>query len=139
MQQARRQITFRVLAVLAFLWGCMTFSAGVSWLRSALEWTQSGRDVEWQQYSMSVLLLSFPIVVLLGTRWPRPMVLVFLLMFVVALAQGVGVTRSTGDSVGAALIGGVGLVGAPALLTAWLFWWRSHWKPAPPSRTISSR
>ncbi len=128
MEATRRRTVFRVLVVLAFLWGCLTFAAGVSWLRAAMDWTHKDRSVEWQQYSMSVLLLGFPLVVLLATRWPRQVYWVFLLMFATTLAQGAGMSSSTGDGVAAALIGTLGLVGVPALLAAWLFWWRSGWR-----------
>ena len=139
MEATRRQTVFRVLVVFAFVWGCVTFAAGVSWLTSALDWAQKDRAVEWQQYSMSALLLAFPIMVLLATRWPRRLVWIFLLMFAVTLAQGVGITSSAGYGASAALVGGLGLVGVPALLAAWLFWWRSGWQSQKPRRKITSR
>ena len=134
MEATRWRTVFRVLVVLAFLWGCLTFAAGVSWLKAAMDWTHRDRYVEWQQYSMSILLLGFPFVVLLAARWPRRLYWLFLLMFTATLTQGIGMSSSNGDGVAAALIGTLGLVGVPALLAAWLFWWRSGWRITKPGR-----
>ena len=135
----RAKTWFWVFASLGIVYGAVFFAVGIGWILSTVSTLRQHDPVEWQTYTLIALMLAPLPLVLIGLRRARLASRLLAVGALLTLAQAATTTSSTGDGFAAGLIGAIGFLGAPMLLLAVLFFWRSRWSAMKPQATLGIR
>lgn len=115
----RSRVTlFRVLFAIALLYGLVLLIPGCEF---AFELPKYGVH-DWQEVTLMLLMISFAPLVVFAWFRPKQAAAAFCCVAILSVVQVLAITRSTGDGLGAGLVGALFFVGIPAALAGALFY-----------------